>query len=55
MNSAVQVCWEKATRYLEVEEKFVNCTETRFTIDPIEAVSLCDENTIGAVAILGTT
>lgn len=26
MNSAVQVCWEKATRYLEIEEKFVNCS-----------------------------
>jgi glutamate decarboxylase len=23
MNAAVQVCWEKAARYLEVEERFV--------------------------------
>jgi len=55
MSSAVQVCWEKATRYLEVEEKFVYCTAERYVIDPQEAADLCDENTIGCVAILGTT
>lgn len=46
-----QVCWEKATRYLEIEEKFVFCTETRYVIDPMEAVDLVDENTIGVVAM----
>jgi glutamate decarboxylase len=55
MSSAVQVCWEKATRYLEVEEKFVNVIKDRYVIDPEEAAKLCDENTIGCVAILGTT
>ncbi|KAL6864516.1 glutamate decarboxylase [Trichoderma novae-zelandiae] len=55
MSSAVQVCWEKAARYFEVEEKYVYCTETRYTIDPEEAVGLIDENTIGIAAILGTT
>ncbi|KAE8155267.1 pyridoxal phosphate-dependent transferase [Aspergillus avenaceus] len=55
MNSAVQVCWEKAARYFEVEEKYVYCTETRYVIDPREAVDLVDENTIGICAILGTT
>ncbi|KAJ3495571.1 hypothetical protein NLG97_g3295 [Lecanicillium saksenae] len=55
MSSAVQVCWEKAARYFEVEERFVNCTRTRFVIDPEEAVAQVDENTIGIVAILGTT
>lgn len=55
MSSAVQVCWEKATRYFEIEEKFINCTPTRFVIDPEEMVSQCDENTIGCVLILGTT
>ena len=29
MSSAVQVCWEKAARYFEIEEKYVNCTEER--------------------------
>jgi glutamate decarboxylase len=55
MSSAVQVCWEKAARYFEVEEKYVYCTETRYVIDPEEAVNLVDENTIGIAVILGTT
>ena len=55
MNSAVQVCWEKAARYFEVEERYIYCTEDRYVIDPEEAVKLCDENTIGICAIIGTT
>lgn len=55
MNSAVQVCWEKAARYFEVDERYVFCTEDRYVIDPAEAVNLVDENTIGICAIIGTT
>ena len=55
MNSAVQVCWEKAARYFDVEEKYVYCTPDRYCIDPKEAVDLVDENTIGICAIIGTT
>ena len=55
MNSAVQVCWEKAARYFEVEERYVYCTEDRYVMDPKEAVDLVDENTIGICAIIGTT
>uniref|UniRef100_L2FHT3 Glutamate decarboxylase n=1 Tax=Colletotrichum fructicola (strain Nara gc5) TaxID=1213859 RepID=L2FHT3_COLFN len=55
MSSAVQVCWEKATRYFEIEEKLVYCTPDRYVIDPEETVNLVDENTIGICAILGTT
>ncbi|KAK5661390.1 hypothetical protein OQA88_11289 [Cercophora sp. LCS_1] len=55
MSAAVQVCWEKAARYFEVEEKLVYCTEDRYVIDPVETVDLVDENTIGICAILGTT
>ena len=55
MSSAVQVCWEKAARYFEIDEKYVDCTRERFVIDPEAAVSLVDENTIGIVSILGTT
>lgn len=55
MSSAVQVCWEKAARYFEVEEKYVYCTESRYVIDPQTAVDMVDENTIGICAILGTT
>ncbi|KAI9795282.1 MAG: hypothetical protein M1833_007254 [Piccolia ochrophora] len=55
MSSAVQVCWEKAARYLDVEERFVYCTDTRYIIDPDETVDLVDENTIGICTILGST
>lgn len=55
MSSAVQVCWEKATRYFEIEEKLVYCTNDRYVIDPKEVVDLVDENTIGICCILGTT
>jgi len=55
MNSAVQVCWEKAARYFDVEEKYVYCTPDRYVMDPEEAVNLVDENTIGICAIIGTT
>jgi glutamate decarboxylase len=39
MSSAVQVCWEKAARYFEVEEKYVYCTPERYIIDPEETVN----------------
>ncbi|KAI9368507.1 pyridoxal phosphate-dependent transferase [Aspergillus egyptiacus] len=54
-NSAVQVCWEKAARYFDIEERYVFCTEDCYVIDPQQAVDLVDENTIGICAILGTT
>lgn len=55
MNAAVQVCWEKAARYLEVEERYWFCSQDKYIIDPKEAVDLCDENTIMVCAILGST
>ncbi|KFZ04849.1 hypothetical protein V501_08908 [Pseudogymnoascus sp. VKM F-4519 (FW-2642)] len=55
MSSAVQVVWEKAMRYFEVEEKYVYCTRERYVLDPKETVDLVDENTIGICVILGTT
>lgn len=55
MSTGVQVCWKKAAAYFEIEEKYVPCTEARYVIDPVQAVDLVDENTIGICAILGTT
>lgn len=55
MPAAVQVCWEKAARYFEIEEKLVYCSPDRFVLDPEQAVDLINENTIGICAILGTT
>jgi glutamate decarboxylase len=49
MNSAVQVCWEKAARYFEVDERYVYCTQDRYVIDPEQAVDLVDENTVSHI------
>lgn len=52
MSSAVQVVWEKAMRYFEIEEKYVYCTPTRYVIDPKETVDLIDENTVSRSPLL---
>jgi glutamate decarboxylase len=51
----VQVCWEKFCRYWDVEPRLVPMEGNRYTIGAAEAAALCDENTIGVVAILGST
>jgi glutamate decarboxylase len=55
MGSNVQVCWEKFCRYWEVEPRMVPMEGERYHLGVPEAVSMCDENTIGVVAILGST
>ncbi len=55
MGANVQVCWEKFCRYWDVEPRLVPMEGDRFHLDADEAVALCDENTIGVVAILGST
>jgi glutamate decarboxylase len=55
MGANVQVCWEKFCRYWDVEPRHVPVEENRFHLGPEEAVERCDENTIGVVAILGST
>ncbi len=51
----VQVCWDKFCRYWDVEPRFVPMEGDRFHLDAEQAVAHCDENTIGVVAILGST
>jgi glutamate decarboxylase len=51
----VQVCWEKFCRYWEVEPRLVPMEGDRFHLDAEQAAAHCDENTIGVVAILGST
>ncbi len=51
----VQVCWEKFCNYWDVEMRLVPMEDDRFHLSAAEAVALCDENTIGVVAILGST
>ncbi|MFI5757947.1 glutamate decarboxylase [Streptomyces sp. NPDC051569] len=55
MGVNVQVCWEKFCNFWEVEARLVPMDGDRFHIDPGAAADLCDENTIGVVAVLGST
>ena len=55
MGINVQVCWEKFASYWDVEMRLVPMEGDRFTLSAEEAVKHCDENTIGVVAILGST
>ena len=55
MGINVQICWEKFADYFEVEPRYVPMEGNRFTLSAEEAVELCDENTIGVVAVLGST
>ena len=55
MGINVQVCWEKFANYWDVEMRLVPMEGDRFHLSAEEAVKLCDENTIGVVAVLGST
>jgi glutamate decarboxylase len=55
MGANVQVCWEKFCNYWEVEARVVPMEGDRYHLSGDEAVARCDENTIGVVAILGST
>ena len=51
----VQVCWHKFARYWDVELREIPMEGDRFTMTPEEAISRCDENTIGVIPTLGVT
>ncbi|MFL6016600.1 MAG: glutamate decarboxylase, partial [Gaiellaceae bacterium] len=55
MGINVQICWEKFANYWDVEMRLVPMEGDRFNMSAEEAVKRCDENTIGVVAILGST
>jgi glutamate decarboxylase len=55
MGSNVQVCWEKFCRYWQVEPRFVPMVPGRLHLRGAEAAAKCDENTIGVIAIMGST
>jgi glutamate decarboxylase len=55
MGSNVQVCWEKFCRYWQVEPRMVPMEPGRLHLTGPEAAQRCDENTIGVVAVLGST
>jgi glutamate decarboxylase len=55
MGSNVQVCWEKFCRYWDVEPRLVPVSAEHTCLTPEGAAAACDENTIGVVAIMGST
>jgi glutamate decarboxylase len=55
MGANVQVCWEKFCRYWQVEPRMVPMEPGRLHLTGPEAAARCDENTIGVVAVLGST
>ncbi|MCO5997440.1 glutamate decarboxylase [Actinoallomurus rhizosphaericola] len=55
MGANVQVCWEKFCNFWEVEARLVPMEGDRFHLEAEQAVEMCDENTIGVVAVLGST
>ncbi|MDT5326700.1 MAG: glutamate decarboxylase, partial [Mycobacterium sp.] len=55
MGSNVQVVWEKFCRYFDVEPIYLPMEEGRYVISPEQVLAAVNEDTIGVVAILGTT
>jgi glutamate decarboxylase len=55
MGANVQVCWKKFCRYWQVEPRLVPMEPGRQHLTGPEAAARCDENTIGVVAVLGST
>ncbi|HEY0346284.1 MAG TPA: glutamate decarboxylase [Solirubrobacteraceae bacterium] len=51
----VQVVWEKFCRYWDVEPRAVAVGDGATHLTPEGAAAACDENTIGVVAIFGST
>jgi len=55
MGANVQVCWEKFCRYWQVEPRLVPMRPGRLHLRGPEAAAACDENTIGVIAVMGST
>lgn len=55
LGSNVQVLWEKFCRYFDVEPRYLPVEPGQYVITPAQVREAVDENTIGVVAVLGTT
>lgn len=51
----VHVVWDKFCRYFDVEPRQVNLPKGKSTVGPDELGPVIDENTIGVIAVVGTT
>lgn len=55
ISSCMQVVWDKFAVYWDVEMRMVPVTAEKITLDPADAIAMCDENTICIVPIQGVT
>jgi glutamate decarboxylase len=55
MGANVQACWEKFANYFDVEARLVPLDGDRLHLGAVEAAARCDAETIGVVAVLGST
>jgi glutamate decarboxylase len=55
MGANVQVCWEKFCRYWQVEPRLAPMAPGRLHLTGPDAAARCDQNTIGVVAVMGST
>jgi glutamate decarboxylase len=55
MGTETHVCWEKFCRYWDVEPRYVPAEDGRLIATPGKLRDLCDENTIGVIAVFGST
>lgn len=55
ISTGYQVVWEKFAQLWQIEMRTVPLSLEKTTLDPVEALKLCDENTICIVPIQGVT
>jgi glutamate decarboxylase len=55
LGTNTQVCWHKFARYWDIDERAVPLEGGQSITNPERAAAACDENTIGVVAVLGST
>jgi glutamate decarboxylase len=55
LGSNVQICWDKFCRYWDVEPRLVPVSAEHTYLTAEGAAAACDEDTIGVVAIMGST
>ncbi|RKT89142.1 glutamate decarboxylase [Saccharopolyspora antimicrobica] len=55
MGASAHACWQKFCRHWGVEARIAPAAPDRLGLDGPSAAGLCDEETIGVIAVLGTT
>ncbi len=55
ISSGLQVVWEKFAQLWQIEMRQIPLSDSKRTLDPEQAIKMCDENTICIVGIMGVT